>query len=997
MNPNTERIEADLRGLLEGDVRCDDVFVQMYANDASIYEVKPLGVVRPRHTADVVACVQYAQENEIPIHARGAGTGLAGESLGPGLILDFSHSMRRILHTDDEHVSVQPGVTLAQLNRHLALRGRLFGPDPATSQVTTMGSVLAIDASGSHWMQYGSARSNVVSMQVVLDDGSICKIEKATNGSTQQPESNQRLKRITSGISRIIERDAELIAERTPRSLVNRCGYCLNDVLKNGHTDVVQLLVGSEGTLALTVEATVRTHPIPRHQAIALLLFERLDRAAKAALEVRKLEASACDLMDRRLLTLARETNVHFHLLIPEQTEAVLLVETQGDDAGDVRSHLQKILDRIRRKHLSFGVRVASDRSEFDLFWELARRVIPTLYRLTGSNRPLPFMEDAAIPPEVLPEFLVRLQNVLKKHQVTASLFAHAGHGQLHVRPFLDLADPNHVDKMRALAADFYQEVFDVRGTISGEHGDGLSRTAFVAQQFGPLYQTLLEVKRLFDPLGIFNPGKIISSQPDQMSLNLRPVSVLDIAPEEGNEQDMAQDEASDPDQPTGVRVPLQLTWNESDLLRAARTCNGCGECRTQSSDTRMCPIFRFAPSEEASPRAKANLMRALLTGRLDPSELNGDVLKSIADLCFNCHQCRLECPAGVDIPKLMIECKSQYVGTNGLRLSDSFVTRIDTLSTLGSLVSPFTNWMISNPQARWLLEKVFGLAQGRKLPRLAARTFLGQAARRRLTRPTRSSGLKVLYFVDIYANWYDVQLAEALVAVLEHNGVSVYVPPAQRHSGMAAISLGALDRARPVAAHNIQLLAEAVRQGYHIVATEPAAALCLTHEYLNLFDDDDAHLVAENTSEACTYLWRMHQTGKLRLDLKPVNAALSYHMPCHLLALGVGSPGQNLLALIPGLSVERIERGCSGMAGTFGLKRENYRTSLRAGWGLISAMREPAVKVGTTECSSCKIQMEQGTSKSTIHPLKLLALSYGLMPEAAGLLHQRSQELTIT
>jgi Fe-S oxidoreductase len=253
------------------------------------------------------------------------------------------------------------------------------------------------------------------------------------------------------------------------------------------------------------------------------------------------------------------------------------------------------------------------------------------------------------------------------------------------------------------------------------------------------------------------------------------------------------------------------------------------------------------------------------------------------------------------------------------------------------------------------------------------------------------------LYFVDIYANWHDAQLARALVAILEHNGTAVYVAPGQVQSGAAAIALGAAERARQFAQRNVRLLADAVRQGYHVLCTEPTAALCLQHEYLNLLDEDDARLVAKNTSEACSYLWHMHQSGKLELDFKPVNVTLGYHLPCHLKALGVGSPGENLLGLIPGLVVQRIDRGCSGMAGTFGLRRDNYRSSLRAGWGVISALREPGIQAGVTECSACKIQMEQGTSKPTFHPLKILALSYDLMPELATLLATRGEELVVT
>jgi Fe-S oxidoreductase len=294
-------------------------------------------------------------------------------------------------------------------------------------------------------------------------------------------------------------------------------------------------------------------------------------------------------------------------------------------------------------------------------------------------------------------------------------------------------------------------------------------------------------------------------------------------------------------------------------------------------------------------------------------------------------------------------------------------------------------------------MEKALGIAQGRKLPRLARRPFLHSTARQQISQPTRHRGTKVLYFVDTYANYYDPQLAEALVAVMRHNQIGVYVHPRQLHSGMPMIAAGALDTARGVAQHNISLLAEAVRQGYTIVASEPSAALCLVREYPALIDDDEAQLVAAHTNDACHFLWRRHQAGRLQLDFQPQNLSLAYHAPCHLLALEVGTPGENLLRLIPGISVHKINGGCSGMAGTFGLKRENYRNSLRAGWPLISNLRESIEQIGTTECSTCKMQMEQATSKPTLHPLKLLAMAYGLMPEVAALVSRRGERLVVT
>lgn len=411
-----------------------------------------------------------------------------------------------------------------------------------------------------------------------------------------------------------------------------------------------------------------------------------------------------------------------------------------------------------------------------------------------------------------------------------------------------------------------------------------------------------------------------------------------------------------------------------------------------------MCPIFRLSPREEASPRAKANLVRGMLTGRLPPDQMLDDDCKAVADLCVHCHMCRLECPANVDIPKLMMEVKATYVRTNGLSLHDRLLVRIDSLAALAGRLPGVANWALTNPQARWLLEKVLGVAQGRKLPRLARRSFLKNAALRRLSQPTRRGSEKVVYFVDTYANYFDTQLAEALVAVLRHNGVSVFVPPDQNQAAMPMISQGVLEPARAIAQRNVALLAEAVRQGYTVIATEPSAVLALTREYPTILDDDeDALTVAQHSFDACHYLWQLHQNGKLKLGFQPQRISVGYHVPCHLRALGVGAPAENLLRLIPGVRVLRIEKGCSGIAGLYGLKRENYRSSLRAGFELIDAIRKGPFQIGMTECSTCKIQMEQGTTKPTIHPVKLFALAYGLMPELATQVRAQGKRLVVT
>jgi FAD/FMN-containing dehydrogenase/Fe-S oxidoreductase len=1055
MEIDRQRIQADLRGLIEGEVYCDDLMAQLYATDASVYEISPLGVVRPRGVEDVVRCVQYAVEHGLALYPRGAGSGLAGESLGRGLILDFSRFMRRILSTDYPHVTVQPGVILAELNRTVGQAGYLFGPDPATRSVSTIGSALSVDSSGSHFPKYGSAGDKLVSLQVVLASGEVVRLEKShrvnesenesrpplsdlellpDSSSSRDParaeteSSTNTVSRLAKNVYQLLDSHRELIDQPPWGNVARGAGYRLERALGSGSIDLTRLISGAEGTLAIITEATILLDLIPSVRGVAMLFFDRMEGATRAALEAGADGVSACDLLDRRLLEIARETYSGFEKILPRGAEAMLLVEHQGDDIAEIRAKLSALVDRIQKRGKWFhSWRMTADRSERDLYWRICRRVIPRLYRLKGSTRPVPFIEDVAIPPTKIPEFIFEAQNVFKAERVTATVFGHVAHGQLHIRPFLDLSDPNQVSKMERLAENLYEKVWECGGTISGEHAIGLSRNWFSERQFGPRLELCRNVKRLFDPGGILNPGKFPSDHPQRIAENLRPLASVpvqaganvvlgpdSIAPyqnvtsdEEERERlaggtanlsnpvtlpivdkaDLDKNETS----PRGLGLsdrpplPLLLNWSsEQELGVAARTCNGCGRCRTTSSSERMCPMFRVSYSEEASPRAKANLMRAVFAGRVPHQQWEADGFKKLADLCFHCHQCRVECPASVDIPKMMTEAKSQYVATNGLSAVDRWMTRLDWFAKHAMRLPSVFNWCLGNRRIRWFLEKTTGLAQGRKLPALASKTFMRWAIRQKLHRPSKSKRRKVLYFVDHYANWHNPLVGRALVEVLKHHGIEVYVPTEQSVSHIAKIAAGDVQTARRLLKPTVRMLAESIRQGYEIVATEPAAALCLKHEYRHLWDDEDTQLISQHSHEACTYLLNLHHANELELDFRPLPLSIVYHQPCHVRALDPENSGKKLLELIPGVTVQDAAAGCSGMAGIYGLKKENYRTSLRIGWNLISTMQQTTAQIGATECSSCKLQMEQAVSAPTIHPIAILAHAYGRVPEVA-------------
>lgn len=987
MDVEQQRIQDDLRGMLQGDILCDSLTCQLYASDASIYQMRPLGVVRPRTAADVATCVRYANEHHLSLHARGAGSGVAGESLGRGLVIDFSRYMCRLQVLDQgSHVRVQPGVVLANLNRQLRRHRRVYGPDPATRSVTTMGSVLSVDASGSHYLRYGSARQTVVSLQAVTSSGEIVEVSRHGVDEPGTPG------RWAAGMRHILDRNAAAIEQLAASGRILRGGYRVDDCLAGDQVDLAKFLCGTEGTLALFTEATLRTEPMPGHRGVALLFFSRLELAARGAIAAVRQGVVACDLMDRRLLEIARETESRYEELIPRQAEAMLLVELQGDTMYELRDRLAVLVDEIRDQlGLAFAALTTVQRRQRDMFWRLSRRVIPRVYQLKGNARALPFVEDFRVPLQALPAVLSEIQAALQAEQVTAFVFAHAGHGQLHVRPFLDLADESARRRLRGLSERISDTVWRHEGTVSAEHASGLSRSWLLPRQYGEVWRAMPEVKRLFDPSNRFNPGKITGASLQTADENLRLVTpqidILgnpDTTPKAAEPQ---QDYPEDGAEPGRWQLTVLQNWQPgASIDRAVRQCNGCGRCRTTAPEQRQCPVFRVLPTEEATPRAKANLLRGILTGELSPETLQGDRAKAVADLCFHCHQCRLECPAAVDIPKIASEIKGQHVQVNGLPVSEMLVCRIDAWAPMLSRFPWLTNQVLTGRFSRWLLERFLGISGARRLPLITGNTFMRYAARRRLTRPLRQSGRKVVYFTDYFANYHDPSIGRALVEVLLQNRVGVYVPLKQLYSGMSQISHGDLKTAKKLAVNNVRLLADAVRQGYQIVATEPAAALCLKHEYLNLLDDEDARLVAENTHEACRYLWDMHRRNELTLDFRPVPTTVAYHQPCHVRAIDDGNPGPLLMDLIPGLTVHAIDAGCSGMAGTWGMQKKNYRNSLRIGWPMISALRDLSAPLAASECAACRMQIEHGVDSAVVHPLKLLAYAYGRMPEVGNL-----------
>ncbi len=673
-----------------------------------------------------------------------------------------------------------------------------------------------------------------------------------------------------------------------------------------------------------------------------------------------------------------------------------MLIEYECETPAEAQEAARAIADRLyRTDHLAVHALTALERAEIDSFWALREVALPSLYGLRGGAQPIPFIEDVGVPPEELLHYLHAVQELLQRHETTASFLVHAAAGQVHTRPFLDLQRPEDVAKLWAIADEVCNLVLELGGTISTQHGTGLARTPWVARQYGKLYPVFRELKAIFDPRHLFNPGKIVGPDPSLPAWPLRKVMS-----NECRVMSAENNQSAIPPTPSLIthHSPLttSLRWQPGEMLNESMSCNGCGHCRTAAPEQRMCPIFRAQHAEAASPRAKANLLRHLLQEGSNGKVLSSDDVRAVADLCVNCKMCASECPAHVNIPKLMLEAKAANVAEHGLSRSDWVLARVEGFARMGSAVALLANVALGSRTARWLLEKMFGIARRRRLPALALRNFMRCAERRGWTKPRRSNRPRVAYFVDIFANYIAPQIAESVVAVLHHNGIDVYVPPDQLGCGMAPLAYGDVDAARETVQRNLRILADLVRDGYMILCSEPAAALMLSHDSLDLLDDPDVKLVADHVVEFTAFLGDLHTQGRLRTDFQPLDVSVGHHVPCHLKALGRPPAGPALLALIPGLRVHTIDVNCCGMASTFGLKAENYDLSLEAGCPMLEQLAHPRVLFGSTECSTCRMQMEHGARKRTLHPAEYLALAYGLMPETARRLEKPVRGLVL-
>ncbi len=948
-----EKIAADLIKVVRGDVFGDIVHRAAYSSDASIYQITPLCVVAPRNAGDIVAVVKYAVANGVPVVARGAGSGLAGESLCSGIVFDISRYMNRIISVSNDGgmVVCEPGVVLDDLNNCLAGYGRKIGPDPSSSNRATIGGIVANNSTGAHSLQYGHIADYVESIEAVLADGSIVEFK---NDSDPAGIEDEKITSIAKQCMSVLAGKEDVIARTLPKTKRNRCGYNIAHICHNGKVDLAKLMAGSEGTLAIFTKITLRTVPVPPVKALLQLEFDSLEKMAKAVPIIVSSGASTCDVMDKNVIGMAIESLPEYRDILPGGAEVVLLVEHTGS-TGEV------VGEKIDRTDSAVGT-LASGRSVFfepkqqKRVWRSRKDAVPLLFRQKSRKHPVEFVEDISVDNTRLAEYVAGLKRVQKRYDVSFSCYGHAGDGELHIRPNLDLSDPVDLDKMRSIANEVFELAWSLGGSISGEHADGLLRAAFIRRQYGDeVYKLLCEIKNIFDPAGLMNPGKIINSDPDIMTKNLR--AEHKILPE---------------------KLEGDLLFDKDELELEIEQCSGCGVCLTKESDLRMCPVFRAIGDELGSSRAKANVLRFWATGLMGDEDFESPQFRKFLDLCVNCKACSLQCPSGVDVSKLVAVARARLGSRRGLRRAEAVLSRNRYLGMLGSVFVPVSNFVMGLGIFKWFLEKIVGLDRRRFFPKFGRRSFLKAGREFLASCPAIKKPVdKVAYFVDTYANYNDHELGFAVLEVLRSNDIEVILP-SQLPAPLPAIVYGDVRTARRDLSYSVKHLAEAVRNGYKIVCSEPSAALCLRQEMRCFVSGEDAKLISGNTYELMSYLLGLYRAGKLKPIVNPVSEKLVYHCPCHLLAVGGCEASMELLRGLCGAEITDVAAGCCGLAGTFGMQKKNYDLSEAISAGLRKALEVSSVKYVLTECAACKMQIEHISNKIARHPIKVLAECYG-------------------
>ncbi|WP_010416386.1 FAD-binding and (Fe-S)-binding domain-containing protein [Anaerophaga thermohalophila] len=960
---------------LKGKVFTDEVIRTLYATDASVYREMPLAVGFPEDEDDIRNLIRFAGENNVSLIPRTAGTSLAGQVVGNGIIVDVSRTFTEILEVnpDEKWVRVQPGVVRDDLNLFLAEYGLFFGPETSTSNRAMIGGMVGNNSSGANSLIYGSTRDNILEVSGFLSDGSKVVFGELNNDQYREKCSssgNSSEAAIYRNIDKIIsdERNRENIEREFPKPSIKRrnTGYALDALAglapfrQDGPDfNFARLIAGSEGTLMFITEIKLRCHPLPpKEKGLLCVHFHTLEEALEANLTALKHHPSASELMDDFILNCTKnnpEQNRN-RFFLKGEPEALLVIEFTRHSRAEVEKAAQNLIIDLKHAGLGYHYPLVTG-SDIKRVWSLRKAALGVLYTTPGDAKPVAVIEDTSVAVEDLPAYVADFRKLLEPLNLTCAFYGHAGSGELHLRPVINLKTAEGQMLFRKIAEETAHLVKKYNGSLSGEHGDGRLRGEFIRFMVGDEnYALFQEIKNTWDPGHIFNPGKIVDAPP--MDTHLRYTTDTET-PEIETIFDFSR---------------------EKGYIRAAEFCNGSGDCRkTHLSGGTMCPSYMATRDERHTTRARANVLREYLRKPYAKNRFNHYEIYEVMDLCLSCKACKSECPSSVDVAKLKAEFLQHYYEANGVPFRTKVIANISRLNNLASILPQLYNFTITNRITSRLLKKIVGFAPNRSLPKLQPVT-LGKWFRNhfKTTRVSAKPKGTVCLFNDEFTNFNDSDIGKKAVLLLEKLGYEVIIPK-HIESGRAWLSKGLLKKARDIAVKNVELLKDVVSDDVPLLGIEPSAILGFRDDYIDLVPSElieSARSLAKNALLFEEFIEREVNAGNITSDdFIESPKKIKLHGHCHQKALGSLGPTIRMLSLPQNYEVEVIPSGCCGMAGSFGYEKEHYDVSMKIGeLVLFPAIRK---KSGGTIIAapgtSCRHQIKDGTGEKAYHPAEIL------------------------
>ena len=928
-----------LKNSIAGDLYTDDLYRYMVSTDASIFRVTPACVVYPRNTKDVCRVVAFATANKMAIHCRGAGSGLCGSAVGKGIVLDFTKYMNQLIKIDldKKNFECEPGFRFGELNAALKDNGLFFPPDPSSGEYASFGGMYATNASGAHSVKYGNVSDYIADAQIVLASGRIITLSDISETAFHDlPKNLKELFQLYTKLTEIIEKSY-------PNVRHNVSGYNLRKLVQEGRLYLENLFSGSEGTLGIATRLKFRLADKPPFDSLVVAFFNNIVDSVRAVQMILPMTPSGIEVMDKSILNFAKKNERSLKDKIPDNIDNVLLIEFDSSRPDRCLSQARSAMDLLQREKLTTNAHIAVSNEEKENFWAIRRAAVPILYKIKSDKKILALIEDAAVPINRLVEYFDGIYGILKSHNVDFVVYGHIAKGLMHTRPLLNLKKPSDIALLKILADEVFQLVRGLGGSISGEHGDGRLRSAYISRQYPDIYPFFHETKRLLDPNNTLNPAIKTSDAPKPIWDTLR-------YGENYGSRDFKK---------------MQLRWPEG-FINEVEKCHGCTKCTTVTTATRMCPVYKFTRDEAASPKAKANILRALISGAVEDRALFDRAFQQVINTCIACGSCYHECPSNVNIPKMAMEARAQYAKQFGTPLSSHLVTSIELAGRTTRKISPIITHVMDSKIIRKAGEMLTGISAKREIDPLARRCLAERTGIKE-----GSGDIKVLYFTGCYASYIRPEIGEAAITVLTRMGMTVYTPR-QHCCALPMLSKGMVPQARTAIEKNLAAWGPLLDQVDHIVVTCSSCGLALMKEWADVVKGPLVKKIAGKV----IHISRLVNNHALRLKSRPYPLQLSYHTPCHLKVQPEPDSSVKMLSRIKDISVENLDSHCCGMAGTWGLYAANYDLSTRIGSDMINKLKASKPQLTVTDCPTCQMQLEQLGAGTVRHPIKVVSKS---------------------